>query len=325
MTTRQLTVEEILNGTGLGRMQSVGHMSVIPILDDGDAQDDTFAPPDFSVNNHNYGSVDVQNEGDGPTILPTGSGWVTRQAAQDHAVPSAALIKKGERKHIDTAACIEESQGGYMRDAKELLIIPAQMRPQALATRAQKSYGKLWPVIREMNKELGVTAHGHLAYFLKHFEKELDEFVAEFELVPGQVGAVVLIGDNIVGIERAPTVDFWTKLWHPLIRVCYGALALKANKQLGNRLPAHRQGLDVRSKTLDGIREALNEAQAKVEGITEAAVRAVGSTLLSAADKADQEMLGYKVVTVASPQLSGQLVAKSRTKIPYASLCASGA
>ena len=43
MTAATLTVEEILNGTNLGRTQSVGLMDVIPILDmDGSASDETF-------------------------------------------------------------------------------------------------------------------------------------------------------------------------------------------------------------------------------------------------------------------------------------------
>jgi hypothetical protein len=235
-------------------------------------------------------------------------------------------MKPAGRESINTACCVQETQGGLIgKEKMDFIVLPASIRIQAVASRHQTEYSRLWPHIRKLRDDLGYRGVGNLVDVLKRFEGELDQFVAEFELVPNQIGAVILIGDNIVGVERAPTVEFWTRLWVPLVRVCYGALALKARMKLGNQLPAHRTGLDVRTKSLDGIREALNEAKAKVEGITEAAVRGVSSTLLTAADQADDELLGYKVVTVASPQLSGQLVAKSRSKVSYASLCASGA
>lgn len=327
MPTRHLTVEEILNGTGLGRMQSAGHMSVIPILDDGDAQDDTFAPPDFNASTNSYGTVDVENrDQERPTIVPGGAGWVTEEHAQDHATPSTKLIKAGGRDVIKQACCIQESQGGLISHSQmDFVVLPVPIRVQALATRKEENYSRLWPAIRSFKTAIGTSGSGNLVDILKRFEKELDEFVAQFELVPNQIGAVIMIGDTVVGVERAPTIEFWKRMWEPLIRVCYGSLALKAARKLGNALPAHRVGLNVKHKSLAGIKSALGEANAEVKGVTDATVRAIGATELQAAADADQKLGGYKVVTVGSPQLSGQLVAKSSAKIPYASLFASGA
>lgn len=327
-----LTVEEILKGTRFGRTQSVGHMEVIPILDDGGA-DDTFAPPDFGVSNHNYGEVDVTNESqDRPTILPTGTGWVTQQRAQDHAVPSAKLIKPGESKHINTAMCIEETQGGYIQGAKDFLVLPASLRAKALSTRNDVGYSRLWDAIGTFNNDLGVSrGGGHLVRFLKEYETQLDEFVAEFELVPDQLGAVILIGGKVVGVERAPNVPFWERLWVPLVRVCYGSLAIKAGRMLGDTPSATRTMLNVKEKSLAGIRLALRDATAKAEGLIEAAFNEVRSTPLLYAGAAEGKLDGAELFTVANTRLAGQIVLHSGESLKhsgeslkYVSLCAAG-
>lgn len=319
MTTRQLTVEEILNGTGLGRVQSVGHMSVIPLTDAGNAQDDTFAPPDFNASTSNYGVVDVENRNNQPTIVPTGTGWVTDQYAQDHATPSAKLMKSKERTSMQKSCCIQETQGGLIRNGKvDFVVLPTSVRVQALASRNQNDYSRLWPHLRSFRDKMGYGGAGNLADVLKRFEKELDEFVAEFELVPKQVGAVVAIGDRVAGIERAPTEEFWQKVWEPLIRVCYGTLALQVR---GARRPIHRIDLDVKEKSLDGIREALDKANAKVEKSSQKCIRETNKVKLAVASSADGQMDEYKVITVANKQMSGQIVGKSRGEISYASIC----
>ncbi len=85
--------------------------------------------------------------------------------------------------------------------------------------------------------------------------------------------------------------------------------------------PIHRISLDVKEKSLDGIRKALNTANAAVEKETQRCVRETNKIKLAVAEKADGQLGDYKVVTVANSQISGQVVAKSRAKIPYASLC----
>ena len=69
-----------------------------------------------------------------------------------------------------------------------------------------------------------------MEYFFRPFAKELEEFVAEFEPVAGQVGGIVLFGSNIVGIEVMPTQQHWLAYWQWLIRGCYGAQLLKLRK-----------------------------------------------------------------------------------------------
>ena len=328
MPQRQLTVEEILNGTGLGGMQSVGQMAVIPILDEGGAQDESWAPPNFAAGTTDYSHIRVQNQdADRPTIVPTGTGFVSKQRAQDHASPGAALIKAGQNRTLDNCICIEETQGGLIRQEKdtEMLILPAALRGRALSLRSGSELGRLWPYIRRFKKSFGISeGSGNLVDFLRRFEKELDQFVAEFEIVPRQVGAVVLIGDKVVGIERAPNVSFWEALWTPLVRVCYGSLALRAREVLKDQPPAHRVGLNVKVKSLAGIHRALRSATVQVKELAEAKVAEVAGHTLALAAGVEESLGSAKLRTVASPLLAGQILQQDG-KTPYASLCAAGA
>lgn len=321
-----LTVEEILQGTRLGRTQSVGHMEVIPILDDGDAADDTFAPPNFSAGTRDYGSIRVQNlDNERPTIVPTGSGFITTQYAQDHATPGAKLLKPGENATIRGAMCIQETQGGLIRqeESTTLVVLPVTLRSQALSMRHESELGRVWPAIREFNRSVGINGRGNLVEFLKEYERQLDDFVAEFELVPDQIGAIVLIGGKVVGVERAPNVPFWEKLWVPLVRVCYGSLALRTARTLGDNPPETRTALKVKEKSLAGIKQALHDARVKSEGLIEAAYNEVRSTPLLYADGAEGKLGGAELFTVANTRLAGQMVRRGALA-SYVSLCAPG-
>ena len=121
------------------------------------------------------------------------------------------------------SCCIQETQGGLIKSGKvDFVVLPTSVRVKAVASRNKDDYSRLWPHLRSFRDKIGFSGAGNLADVLKRFEKELDEFVAEFELVPKQVGAVVVIGDRVAGVERAPTEAFWQRIWEPLIRVCYG-------------------------------------------------------------------------------------------------------
>lgn len=331
MTT--MTVEEILAGVSPGRMQSVGSMAVIPLLSEESEQDTTFAPlDDLHVGTSNYGSVDLENQADRPTIVPPGAGWVVKQAAQDHAVGSGVLMRAKSKTTVDTARCIQQSQGGTIsKAAHDMLILPASLRTKALALRRESGYNKLWPSIDEFNRSLGVSGGAHLEYFLKEFKGELDTFVAQFELVPNQVGALILINGKTVGIERAPSEEFWKSLWEPLVRVCYGSLAIRAAKMGANGLPpAYRVPLQVEAdpvtgiKSLAGIRAALAAASDKIDELTTETMEAVKAKQLQPGPSNDGSLGDAVLITLASPELAGQVVRKG-DKTPYVSLCAAGA
>ena len=324
--TTSLTIEDILAGVGLGGAQSVGQMDVIPLFDKGGVQDTSFAPPDMEVDTSDYGTLGIRNtHQDRPTIVPTGAGWVTEQKAQDHATPSAALVAAGGSKTIDTARCIEQSQGGLIRGASDFLVIPASLRAAALSGRHEHGYSLLWGDIDRFNQAVGLNGTGgHLVNFLRHYKQELDQFVAQFELLPNQIGAIVLVGGHVVGIERAPNVEFWERLWVPLIRVCYGSLALKARKVLGDTPPPTRAPLQVGVQSLAGLQEALVTARSTSADLITKILEPVLQAQLLYAGRPDDRLGGAEVLTVGNRLLTGQVVQKG-SLLPYVSMTAAGA
>lgn len=312
--TTHLTVEMILRGTGLGAMQSVGSMQVIPLTGDDDA---AYAPPELEVGTHGYGSVALRNANDKPTIVPYGAGWVVKQRAQDHAIASGAFLKAGEARIVSKAMCIQQTQPGLIARAKHALtILPARLRTKALSMRHVEQYSKLWEHITTFNKALGIEAAANLVTFLTSFQKQLDEFVAEFELVPRQIGAIVLVDGEVVGVERAPSAAYFAATWEPLIRVCYGSLAVGTARR---DPPRTRLPFLALTKSIDALRSALEDLRAREETLTEEIVTFVRSFRMERAAEADDTMGDAQLWTVAGHNMGGQVVT-SGDAVSYASL-----
>lgn len=309
-----LTVEKILRGTGLGPMQSVGQMQVIPLTGDDDA---TYAPPELEVGTHGYGSVLLRNTHDKPTIVPYGAGWVVKQAAQDHAIASSAFVEPGAERIVGNAMCIQQTQPGLIKRAKHALtILPARLRAKALAIRNVDQYSKLWEHITAFNKDLGIETAANLVTFLTQFQKQLDEFVAEFELIPRQLGAIVLVSGEVVGIERAPSAAYFAATWEPLVRVCYGSLAVASKR---SDPPRTRLPFLALAKGLDALRAALEDLRVREDQLTREIVDFACSLRMKRADKADDTLGDAQLWTVAGSTLGGQVVTRGDA-VSYASL-----
>lgn len=323
-----LTVESILKGTGLGPMQSVGQMQVIPLVETASGTVSArFAPPELEVGTHGYGSVALRNAHDKPTIVPYGAGWVVKQRAQDHAIASGAFLKAGEHRVLTHAMCIQQSQPGLIAKAKHALtILPAKLRSKALAMRHVDQYSKLWEHISKFNAELGISTVANLVTFLSTFEKQLDEFVAEFELVPRQVGALVLVGGEVVGIERSPSPEYFAAVWEPLVRVCYGSLAVAAAKDR-KEPPATRLPLLPLAKSLDALRHVLAELREREVRLTTQIASFVKGLRLERADTPDDTLDDATLWTVAGAphadnRAFGGQVVTTGSSVAYASLVA---
>jgi hypothetical protein len=233
---------------------------------------------------------------------------------------STGLVAAQKKKMFGNAMCIQQSQGGYIaKDQHKMLILPYLLREKALATREQCEYSKLWPEIEQFNRGLGIRqGGGHLEYFLDNFAKELDQFVAEFECVPQQAGAIILVNGQVVGFERAPSPRFWRDIWEALIRECYGSLAIQVSKQTSeNAIPKTRIPLAGRINSLDDLENALEDADQKQNEKAKEIVRKLLDEAFTC--EQEEELQKYKIVTVKNSQFSGQVV-KDEAKICYASL-----
>lgn len=318
----KITIREILKGTTVGRMQSVGYLQVIPLL--SDLQDERFASPnDVVVGTSDYGSMVFDNPTDQLFIVPVQAGYVVKQKAQDHAMAHTGLVPKKQTKTYKTAMCIQQSQGGHISKGKhKLLILPFSLRETALLKRKEKGYNKLWEAISTFNANLGASKHGHLEYFLKKFKAELNEFVAEFEAVPNQVGAIVLLDGQVVGIERTPSTSYWNAVWPALIRECYGSLAIEYKQSLGGKpsLPKDRVYLPESVGSLPELKKALQDAETEMEELAKAKVR----ELLEDPFKRVQEekISSLEIETLEHEQFLGQIIHEEQ-QILYASMIVS--
>ena len=315
-----ITIAEILRGTEAGRMQSVGYMQIIPLV--SDLQDENFVTPDeATVQTTNYGSMVFDNPTNGILIVPTHAGYVVKQAAQNHAMAHTGLVRKGKTKTYNTAMCVQQNQGGYISKGKHRLsILPFALREKALEKRNQKSYSKLWKDISTFNTSLGLANKGHLEYFLNHFEKELGQFVAEFECVPKQVGAVILLNGEIIGIERAPNYAYWKSVWSALIRECYGSRAIEYQYKMGSKTKTSKSRFpidDTNIKTLEDLKAALKDAESREEEFAKTALRELLDKPFQVSEEDSTD--GYSVSSIKHEQFIGEIVHDGDV-IAYASL-----
>ncbi len=322
----RIDVREVLRGCEAGRLQSVGYMQVIPLV--SDLNDNRFVSPvqcDAAVYTTNYGTLGFRNTSDSVMIVPCHAGYVVKQHAQDHAMAHAGVVAAAGDRSYDTAMCIQASQGGYIQQgAYRMLILPHALREHALAKRKTKDFRKLWDDISMFNQRFGVSGQGHLEFFLKTFKKELDEFVAEFECVARQVGAIILIDDRVVGIERAPSHAYWQSIWPSLIRECYGSLAIEAAKANGDRPPdrSPRMQLPVEIASLDQLESLIAEIAAQEDEQARSTVRELLDESLDL--QYEETVADVAIDTATSEHFSGQVI-RDGEKIVYASLPATSA
>lgn len=315
----RITLAEVLRGCTPGRIQSVGYMQVIPLV--SDLSDDRFLSPaeaEAEVCTSNYGTLGFRNPSDRVMIVPCHAGYVVKQAAQDHAMAHAGLVQPSARRQYDTAMCVQQTQGGLIAAGNHrMLILPYALREPAMKVRNERSYNKLWDAISRFNSELDCPPAGNLEFFLKNFRKELDGFVAEFECVPNQLGAIVLVDDQVVGVERAPSHAYWRSVWPALIRECYGSAAIRVAKQRGQCPPASREPLPDDVETLDDLEAVIAAIAEQEEERTKATVRQILMSELSL--KREEAVAGVTIETVESEQFTGQVI-RDGEHVVYASL-----
>ncbi len=336
----KLTLAEILAGKIAGRPQAVGIMEVIPLLPQDEAHHSkVFAVPNrnmFLAGNPSYGTVVIQNtDADRPLIVPTNAAWVTKHRAQDHAVCKASLVAAGSTESYENAACLQASQPGAIPpDLHQFQILPASLRRIDKDLSEQKDFRKFWPNITALNAEFGLqAAGGHLEKLFTGFAKELQHFIAEFENLPGQVGALILINGTLVGVEIAPSAEYWESVWEPLIRYSYGPEALLAARKLGpegvkSAVFARPRLPETGLHSIEEIEEALRTLRTQEQLRTEQIVtRELGSTLVFEVDQdlsAVDPRTGLTSYTLAScyEGFVGQVVIEE-DYVLYASLVSS--
>jgi len=228
--------KSLLKEMRFGLPQVAGNMVVIPIVSDTqnvEISEDML----FNISSDSsYESLTLSNDDTKPVIVPQGASYINKQTAQDRAVLSAEVIEVNKSKVVNVS-CIQSSQGGHMSTGtKEFRFIPATLRIKAIEKDEHSShseYSLLWKDIEEYKKLVGLDGRAHMSDFYEKFEKSLEEFIAPFERIEKQIGAVVFINNKIAGVEIYPNYKSWNNVWKKLIRDTYGseAIAFIKNKR----------------------------------------------------------------------------------------------
>jgi len=216
-------------GVGIGPIQSVDEMTVIPLV--GDSRGDIASPDSLKFEQTTtYGSMAFKNEDSRPAIVPANY-MVRGKDAQDHAMSGSGVVASMKTKIFDTACCIEETQGGYLSsENNDEDVLPIDLRRALLNfnKRTEHNYGKLWDSITGWLEGLNLkknTPAAHLRDFYddKSVSNRLEQFAAEFEPIEGQIGAIIMFSGTPVGLEIMPSTTHWDTYWKQLLRGCYGA------------------------------------------------------------------------------------------------------
>jgi hypothetical protein len=318
-----MTIRDLLIGCVAGRLQRVGVMSVLPLTAEKKYQNEDFvSPQDVRTANSTYGEMKFINDGQKTVIIPSHAAYMTKEFVQDHAMVKSGFVKGWKTKTYNDAACIQSSQCGTFREAKrEVSILPWSLREIATSKRGLVQYSKLWPEIADFNKQSGILAHGHLVYFYDKFVKELEQFVAQFELVPNQIGAIVLINGTVFGIERTPNAAYFKDIFETLIRSCYGAVALRVSQGINPakaeeyKLYSH---IDPNVKSISEVISNYKKALAAEKKIADDIIIGLLDEILS--EKTDEEEEDLTAKTIENKQIIGQTIITSAGNPVYTSV-----
>lgn len=225
---------KVLKDTKFGKPQNVGNMIVVPIVSDTECLEVSEDMLFHIASDTDYAHLTLKNADNRPVVIPQGTSYLTKQKAQDRTILSAHVIEAAKEETVNVS-CVESSQGGNLETGTEdFTFIPASIRIPAITKEqpGHSEYNVLWKDIEEYMKKIGIgPGRAHINDFYTHFKKELDEFIASFEPVDKQIGAVILINNVVVGVEIFPNYGSWKKIWRKLIRDSYGADAMALIKK----------------------------------------------------------------------------------------------
>ena len=289
------------------RPQIVGNQIVVPLITDKPNNDISAEMTMKVVNDSDYSKLTLRNDDSKPTIVLQGSRFETAGKGQDRTILSSDVIESEQEKTV-AVGCIQPSEGSHIDSGTEISgFIPASLRVPALEGKDDGHYNIIWDNIREYLDEVGVESDS-LRDLYKQFQKELDEFVAQFENIDKQVGAVVLINNEVVGLELYPNYNSWRKVWRTLIRDSYGTDALKAIKK--KTVITLRPNIDIdKVKNIDDIEKQVKNINIhnikfladKIEPLMNSEFR-IDST---------QQSGDFTINTVSNKSFKGQFITKN--------------
>jgi hypothetical protein len=254
-----------------------------------------------------YGTVVLQNTAPkGIVIVPMHIGFF-QEGAQNHATSSVLVLEAGEQFKATDCFCIQQSQGGFLKEAQQrFIILPLGLRQAALSQRGTVGYSRLWGDINKYNRRYGIARGGHLERFLRPYFPRLIPFRHAFELLPQQIGAAYFVAGKLVGVELVPNAAYWQDIWPVLNIYCYGPAAMLAERF--QQRPARRV-VDLNGLVnLDDLAQRLKEKRNQVEADHVAMINELSNQAWDYV--VDKKMHGLSILHLQQGEWAGQMVRK---------------
>ena len=307
-----MQLRELLAGFEPCMPQSVGNMTVIPLIA-SQVQFEGIAGAEHVAlaRDTSYSSLYLKPVDDLLTIVPGGFTYITKESAQDRTVPRTQVLSG--IKEVQ-AYCVQSSQTGHMHDgnhdSREVRLLPLAIKQYAFEVAPRESgYSALWEKLAKYNSSMGVSGNYLVSLFNK-YAQQLDAFVAHFEPIANQRGAIVLINGRVVGIDVFPSFKSYLQIWEKLIRDSYGAEAIctKQDWTVSDLFPL---------KEVATIENVLSVVEAQKKAEKEWAYNLVTGCLNQEMQKGSEQSYSARsgervtLMTVKSEELEGEVVYNS--------------
>jgi hypothetical protein len=307
-----------LSSFKFGTPQKSGVMTVVPIFANKAGNETRYTPPLSGLKLsevRGYGNMELSNPSEnGISIVPLHMGYI-QDRAQNHALCRSGFIAGGQKLMFEDACCVQAAQGGYLTESEQwFFILPLQLRYKALKLEGKKDYSKLWGAISELNNEFGLENRGHLEQILSRKRAYLNQYQSRFELIQNQTGAMFLIQDKLVGIEIAPTANYFKELWMALVCFCYGVAAMYQEKDFKQQ--------DLPTFKASNLKELRQELQlSRQQSHKEIGIYIQQSPQEDFKIDKEESFLNLKLKTFDGKHFAGQFVEED-SELVYASLFA---
>jgi len=328
MTDNTLLVKDVLNGYRVDseNIQSVGNMTVVPIISDQEFTNVANINEVKLSADRDYGELEFANHSGKLAIVIQGWTIIDGQHAQDRTVPYAQLIKAGTKlmpaKKGVPANCVQAHQGGHFNvgawEQENFMVLPPSLRSLAIknSNYNRAEYNALWSSLRTWVKTMNCEDSGLTHFYSKHRDT-LDTFVAQFEPVDKQLGAIVFINGELVAVDIMPKYETWKAMWRQMIRDSYGAEAIRLQENQGAQVT--HPSIDVASvKTVSDLAKAFKETKDEFHNV----LKRVISTVCDAdMDYENLERIDeLSMLKVNNSDYTGQVVMHGDKHFVYASI-----
>jgi len=317
-----MRLQELLRGYKVDRanIQVVGNMTVVPLVNEQEFSSRIGEVDEVHLSRDpEYGVLEFKNESGKVGIVMQGATIISKQHAQDRTVPRAQILK-GKSAGALGVFCVQSDQGGHfnpdgvrqerVEGEAPFRILPPTLRTVAIMRSQQQhdssSYSRMWDDIKAYSQfALGQAHRAHLHDIYDKLKKDLDEFVAQFEPVPNQLGAIVMINQEVVAVDIMPTHRSWSIMWRTFIRDSYGVEAMRSASR-GHALP---WGQRMNPGNVNSLEDLGQEMDRMVVGLTDGIQRSWAQvhdeTVVS---QTMNDVSGVKLLGLESDRYFGQCV-----------------